>query len=221
MNFIVELLSNNAAYAHWWFFALLILAGLNLPISEDLLIISSAVMAATIVPENLIKLFICVFLGCYFSDWLSYWMGRKLTPWLSRRKYLGRLVNHKRIDKINRFYEKYGVLTLIIGRFIPFGVRNFLFMSAGMGKMNFKKFMIVDGLACLLSNSTLFLIAFSLADHYPQLLELLHKMNITFFLTFLFIGIFLICYRLYKTRKKAVLPDEPKELEDESSDPVE
>lgn len=202
METLIDLITANAAHAHWWFFSLLILAGLNLPISEDLLIITSAVMAATVIPQNLVKLFIFVFFGCYFSDWLSYWMGRSLTPWLKKRRFLGKLVDNKRIEKVNKFYAKYGVFTLIIGRFIPFGMRNFLFMSAGMGKMNFRKFMIVDGIACLLSNSTLFLLSFSLAENYPALMSLLHKMNITFFVTFLVFGIFVVCYRLYKAKKK-------------------
>ncbi|MCH9634801.1 MAG: Inner membrane protein [Chlamydiae bacterium] len=202
MDTLLVLISTNAAQAHWWFFLLLILAGLNLPISEDLLIITSAVMAATVIPQNLIKLFIFVFFGCYFSDWLSYWMGRSLTPWMKKRKFLAKLVDNKRIDKVNKFYSKYGVLTLIIGRFIPFGVRNFLFMSAGMGRMSFKKFMLVDGVACLLSNSTLFFLAFSLAEHYPALMSFLHKINITFFAVFLTIGLAILGYKLYKAKKK-------------------
>ena len=202
MDTLLSFISANAAHADWWFFSLLLLAGLNLPISEDLLIITSAVMAATVIPENLVKLFIFVFLGCYFSDWLSYWMGRKLTPWLLKNRFLAKLVDKKRIDKVNKFYAKYGVLTLIVGRFIPFGVRNFLFMSAGMGRMSFKKFMLVDGIACLLSNTTLFFLAFYLAEHYPMLMSLLHKINITFFVCFLLFGIVILCYRLYKAKKK-------------------
>ena len=202
MEPLLHFLTNNAAHAHWWFFVLLMLAGLNLPISEDLLIIMSAVMAATVVPHNLIKLFIFVFFGCYLSDWLSYWIGRSMTPWLSKRRFLSKMVDNKRLEKVNKFYEKYGVFTLILGRFIPFGVRNFLFMSAGMGRMSFKKFMLVDGAACLLSNSTLFLISFALAENYPTLLNFLHKINITFFVTFLLVGGGFIGYRVYKAKKK-------------------
>jgi membrane-associated protein len=202
MEPLLNLITSNALHAHWWFFFLLILAGLNFPISEDLLIITSAVMAATVVPQNLVKLFIFVYFGCYLSDWISYWIGRKLTVWLRQRRFLSRLVDNNRILKVNQFYSKYGVYTLFLGRFIPFGMRNFLFMSAGMGGMSFRKFMLVDGLACLLSNSTLFLISFSLAENYPALLSLLHKMNLTFFVVFLFVGLFLVAYRFYKSNKK-------------------
>ena len=42
--------------------------------------------------------------------------------------------------QIENYYTKYGVVTLLIGRFIPFGVRNCLFVTAGIGKMRFWKF---------------------------------------------------------------------------------
>lgn len=204
MDPILTFVTNNALYAHWWFFGLLILAGFNFPISEDLLIITSGVMAATIVPQNAVLLFVFVFLGCYLSDWLSYWMGRNLVPWMSKRRFLAKLVNNKRLDKVNSFYSKYGVLTLLLGRFIPFGVRNFLFMSAGMGKMSFRKFMLVDGIACLLSNSALFFLSFTLAEHYPQLMSFLHKINLTFFTIFMLSVITFVIYRYRKAKKKNV-----------------
>ena len=40
------------------------------------------------------------------------------------------------------FYKKYGALTLVIGRFIPFGVRNAIFLTSGISKMPFAKFFI-------------------------------------------------------------------------------
>lgn len=204
MDSVLHFITTNAAHAHWWFFALLMLAGFNLPISEDLVIISSGVMAATIVPQNLVKLFVFVFLGCYLSDWVSYWMGRSLTPWLRKKKILAKLVDRKRIDKVNQFYAKYGVMTLFFGRFIPFGVRNFLFMSAGMGKMSFRKFILVDGAACLLSNATLFAVAFSLAENYPLLMSLLRKINLTFFGAFLLFLAFIFIYRYRKLKNKKI-----------------
>lgn len=206
MNALIELVTSQATSAHWWFFCLLILAGLNFPISEDLLIVSSAVVSATVVPQNAVKIFIFVFMGCYLSDWISYWIGRTLTPWLRRKKFLSKMVDNKRIMKVNRFYAKYGVLTLIIGRFIPFGVRNFLFMSAGMGRMSFKKFMLVDGIACLLSNSTLFLISFSLAEHYPALMRLMRHVNITFFVLFASV---VIAFGVFRYIRKKRTPEQP------------
>ena len=66
------------------------------------------------------------------------------------------MVPPERIEKIKNYYEQYGVVTLIVGRFIPFGVRNGLFLTAGLGKMEFKKFALSDLLACTISTVTFF-----------------------------------------------------------------
>lgn len=203
METFISLLSAQALHAHWIFFFLLILAGFNLPISEDLVVLSSAVIAATVVPENTYKLFAFVFMGCYLSDWIAYWIGRSLTPWLRKRKWLAKIVDNKRILKINEFYDKYGVSTLLFGRFIPFGIRNFLFMSAGMVRMNFLKFILVDGVACLLSNTICFTLAYSFAENYQKVLFYMKKANLVLFGSFIIFIVGIICYRLYKRTKSS------------------
>ncbi|WP_239650113.1 DedA family protein [Methylocucumis oryzae] len=69
-----------------------------------------------------------------------------------------------RIDKISDYYRNYGILTLLFGRFVPFGVRNLLFLTAGLGQMNAVKFAIVDFLACTVS----VIVYFSVYHHYGQ-----------------------------------------------------
>ena len=50
MDYITNILLNAAPYVHFISFGLLLLAGFNLPISEDLVFIVSASIAATMVP---------------------------------------------------------------------------------------------------------------------------------------------------------------------------
>src|SRR3990167_8358088 len=160
MDEIIQFIFAHAHQAHWIVFGALMLAGFNIPISEDLMIILSAVLAALVVPENTGKLFVAVFLGCYLSDWVVYWMGRLLGPKLWNLRWFAKIVDRKKLGQIQVYYEKYGFLTLLIGRFIPFGVRNCLFLTAGMGKMSFRKFIISDGIACITSNTVLFSTAY-------------------------------------------------------------
>ncbi len=171
MEFFTEFILGNAEHAHYWIFFFLMLAGLNLPISEDLMIIISGTLASTVIPEHTILLFVWTFLGCYLSDWEAYWIGRLLGPKLWEIRWLSKTVRRGQIRKINRFYENYGFLTLMIGRFIPFGVRNCLFITAGMGRMPFPRFLFADGLACFISNLTLFTLAFWSGKNYHLLYE--------------------------------------------------
>jgi len=198
MDTLIQFIFEHAQYAHWIIFGSLMLAGLNVPISEDLMIIFSAVLAATVVPENTYKLFIAVFLGCYFSDWLCYWVGRHFGPKLWNIRWFAKTFKKERIHHIQRYYAKYGFWTLIVGRFIPFGVRNGLFLTAGLGKMPFGKFILSDGIACALSNTVLFSLAYALAQNYDRLISSLKTFNIFLFGAFLvaIIGVF-----WYKRRK--------------------
>ena len=50
MEFLFSFIQENAHYAHWAVFTLLMLAGLNFPISEDLIVTVSGVLASTLVP---------------------------------------------------------------------------------------------------------------------------------------------------------------------------
>jgi membrane protein DedA with SNARE-associated domain len=200
MNTIINFIFENAPIAHYIIFGSLILAGLNIPISEDLMIIISAVIASTIIPKNTYILFTSVFLGAYISDWMVYWIGRKIGIKLWRVKWFKKTANKRKLSRIKLFYKKYGVYTLLIGRFIPFGVRNCLFLTAGMSKMNFVKFIISDGIACLISNFVLFYIAFTASKNYDTIFKTLKKANLIIFSCFIGALIIFICY--YKNKKK-------------------
>ncbi|HAB99750.1 MAG TPA: DedA family protein, partial [Parachlamydiales bacterium] len=52
MDALIQFLFEHAPYAHWIVFSALMLAVLNVPISADLMIIFSAIIAAPIIPEN-------------------------------------------------------------------------------------------------------------------------------------------------------------------------
>lgn len=192
-NFILE----NAQFAHWWIFSLLMLAGLNFPISEDLLIIISAVLASTVVPENTWKLFTAIFLGAYLSDWMVYGIGRWLGPKLHKVRWFARVFREDKIKKIHNYYKKYGTLTLILGRFIPFGIRNGLFVTAGIGRMRFLKFILIDGVACLMSNAALFTLTYYCGKNFSYIVK---SVNIILFVIF---AIAVIGYLWYKRRKNA------------------
>jgi membrane protein DedA with SNARE-associated domain len=199
MELLSEFLIAHAAHAHWMIFGALMLAGCNVPISEDLMIILSGSIAATLVPENTWKLFVCVFLGCYLSDWVCYWIGRKLGQKLFTWKWFAKTISVKRLDTTRAYYEKYGFWTLLIGRFIPFGVRNCLFLTAGIGRMHFGKFLLSDGIACLLSNSILFSLSFTLSKHLDLVFRGVTAFNLFLFGTFV---VTVICFIWYKRCKK-------------------
>jgi len=166
---LVQWLSAHADHAPTFVFFLLLLTGFSFPVSEDIVVIGSGVLASAFYPEQTVHLFLAVLLGSYFSDWIAYWIGRGLRDKFSRFAWFQRKFSSERRFAVERFFSRYGVMTLFIGRLIPFGVRNTVFMAAGAGKMSFARFLLGDGIGCLVFSSIVFFLAFRCGKHYDQL----------------------------------------------------
>lgn len=200
MEHLKEIIIHHAPHAHWYIFVAIILAGFNIPFSADLLILIAAILAATVVPEHTWLLFFSILFGCYFSAMCAYWLGRLIGTALSKRKFFLKLFSVQRLSKIKKFYNKYGLWTLVIGRFIPFGVRNCIFMSSGMSKLHFGKFVLMDALACMLWCSTCFYLFFALGQNYETIWHYLKTFNLLIFAAF---SVTVIGAIWYKIRKKS------------------
>ena len=181
MDSFIDSLCEYAPHAHLIIFSLLMLAGLCLPISEDILVLTGGAIASFCIPEQKFHLFAWIYAGAWTSAWEVYWIGRLLGPKLYNIKFFKHFINPKRVDKLHHYYEKFGVFTFIIGRFIPGGVRNALFLSSGLGKMPFLKFIIRDGFACLLSTTTLFSLGFVFAQNYKQIAKVIETYQLIVF----------------------------------------
>lgn len=72
------------------------------------------------------------------GDNVNYWIGRAVGP-----RIFGRYINKKYLDRTHEFYEKHGGMAVIFGRFAPI-IRTFMPFVAGIGKMNYAKFLAFD-----------------------------------------------------------------------------
>jgi len=82
----------------------------------------------------LVLLWVAAFLGDTANYWIGHYFGRKLID--SPRIPL----NQEHLEKTRKFYEKHGGKTIILARFMPI-VRTFAPFVAGMGEMNYIRFM--------------------------------------------------------------------------------
>ena len=201
MDAFISWITAHASHAHWIVFGILLLTGFNIPISADVLIIASALLAATIVPEYAIHLYLAVFIGCYCSAAIAYWVGRLVGRKLLRFRWFARLLPPERLDKAQKFYHRHGFWTLLVGRFIPFGVRNCLFMSTGMSRLPFKKFALWDLAACFIWSFVLFHLIYYVGQKREILFGYLKVFNIIIFAAF---AVTIILFIWYKRKKKHV-----------------
>ena len=199
---MIEFILSQSHYAPILIFMLLAIAGFNIPISEDLVIISAAILAAVIIPENLTLLILVSYMGALTADIINYWLARYLGPKILQYKLVQKIVSPSKVEKIQYFFNKYGSATIVIGRFIPFGVRNGIYMSAGFSKMNFGKFIIFDGLAASLTTALLFSLGYHFGKNYKILLAHLREAKIYIMIALVFV-IVLVSIIMYLRKKRA------------------
>lgn len=85
---------------------------------------------------------IVLFIAAAIGDNTGYAFGRRVGPKLFKKPD-SLLFRHENIQKAQDFYEKHGVKTIIIARFIPI-IRTFAPLVAGIGKMHYKTFVIFN-----------------------------------------------------------------------------
>lgn len=189
---IENLLYDLAPYIQYISFGLLVLAGFNVPISEDIVFIVSASVAASVVPQNTVYIFTGCFLGAYTSDIVAYSIGRFAGRKILEKKFFQKPVNIERIKKIEQYFIRYGFKTLFFGRFIPLGMRNVIFITAGIARMKFKRFLLFDILALSIGISILFRIGFVFGKNYRVILPYLDQFKYGIFALFFCIVTFII-----------------------------
>ncbi|HVY55919.1 MAG TPA: DedA family protein [Thermodesulfobacteriota bacterium] len=91
---------------------------------------------------NLELLMVICFAGAILGDNFGYAFGRRVGPAIFKKE--DSLFFHKKhLERAAQFYEKHGGKTVILARFIPV-IRTFAPILAGVGKMNYKVFLLYN-----------------------------------------------------------------------------
>ncbi|MDR1638016.1 MAG: phosphatidylserine decarboxylase [Treponema sp.] len=141
----------------------LLLAGFSLPFSEDLIIIMGALLCQED-PALLVPTLAAIYAGVIASDFIAYRIGIMAGKGSMRNKLFAALFEEKKLNRMHKLMEKYGIFTFIVCRFIPFGVRNTLFMASGFFRLRPRVFALFDIPSAAISVSTLFFLAYNLGD---------------------------------------------------------
>ena len=97
---------------------------------------------------------------------LAYWFGDKLGNWLLKRPE-SFFFKKKYITQAHDFYERYGAQAIILCRLIPI-VRTFCPIVAGMAKMSFKRYTMVNIVGAVIWVNLLTLLGYFVGRIFPM-----------------------------------------------------
>jgi membrane-associated protein len=101
---------------------------------------------------NLTWLLVILSAAAILGDTINYWIGNYIGPKVFQMQN-SRVFRKEYLDRTHQFYEKYGPITIVIGRFIPI-IRTFAPFLAGVGSMTYGKFLtynVVGGILWIAS----------------------------------------------------------------------
>lgn len=107
---------------------------------DSLLFAAGAICAVGFLDITLLIALLIV--AAILGDTVNYTVGRRFGDVVVRSK-LGRLIKPQYIQRTQAFYERHGGKTIILARFMPI-VRTFAPFVAGVGAMNYSRFLIFN-----------------------------------------------------------------------------
>jgi membrane-associated protein len=114
---------------------------------------------------NLYILVLIIFVAAVMGDSTGYAFGFRTGPKIFKRE--DSIFFHKEnLIRAEKFYEKYGALTIIWARFIPV-VRTFAPVVAGIGRMEYKKFLFYNVLGGAFWSVSITLAGYYLPTFFP------------------------------------------------------
>jgi membrane protein DedA with SNARE-associated domain len=168
---IFSALSNHVEYFPLVAILSLLLAALNLPISEDLIIITGAILSHED-SSNLLHNLAAIYFGVVAGDFLAYWVGTRVRKGAAKVSVFTKVIPESAMNKMRHYLDKYGIFTFIVGRFIPFGVRNTLCFSSGFFDLRLRKFIVYDLVSSLISVNTLFFLVYEFGEEMAKPIEI-------------------------------------------------
>jgi len=141
--------------------------GFFLP-GDSLLVVSGLFAAAG--KLNVALVMLAFFLGSVIGDSTGYWTGRWMGKTLFNRESSW-IFKPSRVEKAHAFFEKYGVKTVILARFVPI-VRTFAPLVVGAAEMPYSRFLPFSILGGALWISTMVLAGYFLGGVIERALSI-------------------------------------------------
>jgi len=171
MPLAVEMFAGLMGYGYLGIILYMVLTGCGFPMPEEVAIIAGGALAANGQLHwglTLGALLIGALLGDCVMYYIGFHFGRRL---LQQNKFWNRLITPERESKVETLLKQHGVKVLLGARFLV-GVRGPMYITAGILKVPFRRFLLAD-LFCATLVVTLF---FAVSYFYgAQVVKAIHE----------------------------------------------
>lgn len=154
-------------------FVALMLTPFGLPIPEDVSLTAAGVLSAT-GHATWVEAWIVGYLGVVGSDIVSWTFGRRVG--LHPTGFIARMIGPEDIERIERFYRRWGPWAIVIARQFP-GMRMPAFFFAGASGISLPRFLLFDGTAALITTTVFTWLGWAFADDLGRVLGWLDQFS--------------------------------------------
>ncbi|MFZ4772370.1 MAG: DedA family protein [Chlamydiia bacterium] len=189
-----ELVRQHPDFAPLFVFFCIALSSFTFVVSLDLLILTGALSGAYF--NSFTPFFIACFLGTFFCGQTDYWIGRILGERMLRFPRIAKALPPEKLIQMQGFFDRYGAITFIVGRFIPFGFRLVMFLGAGLFKFRYRTFVLADLIASFIWTGCMF----SLFFYFGQHAHFIKEKIVYIVATLAIVGVLVLTLRLIRKR---------------------
>ncbi|MCS4533381.1 DedA family protein [Neisseria montereyensis] len=185
-------------YGYAAVFFVLLACGLGVPIPEDVTLAAGGVISG-LGYKNVHLMVLVGLLGVLVGDGMMFMAGRLYGHKILKVRFIARVMTPKRYAQVQEKFDKYGNRVLFVARFLP-GLRTPIFISAGIsGKVSVLRFIMMDGLAALISVPIWVYIGDYGAENREWLMQKIHQFQYGLFVV---IGIILLVLLFFWWKKR-------------------
>ncbi|MDR2429814.1 MAG: DedA family protein [Puniceicoccales bacterium] len=170
---------------------------------DSLLFAAGALSAKSGTQLNIHLLSALLWAAAVLGDSLNYWLGSKIGPKVFTRDD-SFFLRKKHLERARDFFEKYGGRAIILARFVPI-VRTFVPFVAGIGKMNYARFIAYN-----IAGGFLWIYAFTYTGYCFGGLEIVKRNFHTVIIAIILISVIPIVWEFWRnySRRPKTTPTE-------------
>ncbi|MBS1959462.1 MAG: DedA family protein [Bdellovibrionales bacterium] len=175
MDIIIDFLIDHPELAYPSVFFILLGCGMGVPIPEDITLFAAGLASYYGICDVWTMIGVAL-AGVLIGDSFIFWLGRKFGRRLMNKRPFRYFLDETKIEAIKKRLHNHGGKLLFSARFMP-GLRSTIFFSSGMLHFPYRKLLMYDGGAALISVPAIVFSVFYFGDILEKVIHWIKKVE--------------------------------------------